>query len=120
MGAIFQDETPRSEWLMMLTGEEEDKDHLEVAFEEGDKDVEWLLVDSGSPVTACPSWYAPEVPGHESKNRYNLRDATGGAVTHDGAKEVGFEMLHTHVSPTNLEPSYLAQVKAAHDYIHQK
>jgi len=38
----------------------------------------------------------------------------------DQAAETGFEMLHTHVSPTNLEPSYLAQVKADHDYIHQK
>ena len=36
------------------------------------------------------------------------------------AAETGFEMLHTHVNPTNLDPVYLAQVKADHDYIHAK
>jgi hypothetical protein len=29
-------------------------------------------------------------------------------------------MLHTHVNPTNLEPGYVARVKADHDYIHQR
>jgi hypothetical protein len=36
------------------------------------------------------------------------------------AAETGFEMLHTHVNPTNLDPAYLTQVKADHDYIHAK
>ena len=38
----------------------------------------------------------------------------------DQAAETGFVMLHTHVNPTDLDPAYLAQVKADHDYIHAK
>ena len=70
----------------VLAGIGEDEE-CEVAIDVDGDGGEWLLIDSGSPVTGCALDYAPEVPVKRSQKTLNLRGATGDRVHQHG--EIG-------------------------------
>jgi len=61
---------------------------------------EWLMVDSGAAVSACPLSYAPEVALAAKGTARALRSVTGAAIEHSGSKAI--EYVHENGAPMKV------------------